>query len=398
MNEEKILERVKHALYAPNPETTFLRWRIPGYPIIVGGSVLSREDYEHLVKDFGVRAVINVETEHSDVGLVPSELLCEARYDDNGQPIPVATIRKLIEFAEREKHTGMLYVHCQMGGSRSPGAAYAILRHSFGLSQEEALSAINQGFCHAEGHQWGWHPVHQEYIASAERALKAPPLPTGPIRLNIACGANVFPGWINLDRTDIEAEYLSHLRSSPSFEGWPEHQRKLGLAVKEGLVEFRQKDLREGFPEYADNSVDAIYCGQMIEHLHRFTEAPKFLRECHRMLKPGGWIRLTTPDLGILLKEYESGNTRAFANDQPALYRGLSPADQLCCMLFGASGDGCTRENYEGHFHCYTELGLRGLLADCGFQFDIPTPERPEFSEVIDCGMSHSMAVQARKP
>jgi SAM-dependent methyltransferase len=216
------------------------------------------------------------------------------------------------------------------------------------------------------------------------------------MRLNIACGANVFPGWVNLDRTDIEAEYLSHLRSAPSFEGWPEHQRKLGLAVKEGLVEFRQKDLREGFPEYADNSVDAIYCGQMIEHLHRFTEAPKFLRECHRMLKPGGWIRLTTPDLGLILYEYENGNLDAFASEQPAFFARLSGHDQLSCLLFGASGDGCTRENYEGHFHCYSTFSLQLLLEECRFGSLETRP--PEREGVIDCGMSHSMAIEAVKP
>jgi len=43
---------------------------------------------------------------------------------------------------------------------------------------------------------------------------------------------------------------------------------------------------------YADNSVDAIYCEAVLEHLHDPAEA---VREMHRVLKPGGKLYACTP-------------------------------------------------------------------------------------------------------
>lgn len=46
-----------------------------------------------------------------------------------------------------------------------------------------------------------------------------------------------------------------------------------------------------------DNSVDVIFSEEVIEHVS-LSHGYNMLKECHRVLKPGGMIRLTTPDLG----------------------------------------------------------------------------------------------------
>lgn len=76
------------------------------------------------------------------------------------------------------------------------------------------------------------------------------------IRLNIGAGGTVIPGFTAIDR-------------------------KLGT---------------EAFPlDYPDGSVDEIRCVHMLEHLS-FGEAHDALAEWHRVLKPGGRLRISVPD------------------------------------------------------------------------------------------------------
>ena len=90
-------------------------------------------------------------------------------------------------------------------------------------------------------------------------------------RLNIGCGTNPTPGWINLD-------IISH--SDVYF--W---------------------DCRSGLP-FADGSLTAIYSEHFFEHLDLHSEAFPFLRECLRCLQPGGVLRIVVPDAGAYLRAY----------------------------------------------------------------------------------------------
>lgn len=47
---------------------------------------------------------------------------------------------------------------------------------------------------------------------------------------------------------------------------------------------------------FANASVDAIFCEEVIEHVD-YPTGLRLLRECHRILVPSGVLRLTTPDL-----------------------------------------------------------------------------------------------------
>src|SRR6185369_3409676 len=47
---------------------------------------------------------------------------------------------------------------------------------------------------------------------------------------------------------------------------------------------------------FPDNSVDSIFCEEAIEHISR-SAGEAMLRECFRILKPGGVVRVSTPDL-----------------------------------------------------------------------------------------------------
>lgn len=224
------------------------------------------------------------------------------------------------------------------------------------------------------------------------------------MRLNIACGPNVFPSdkWINYDREDMRS-YFDALMMFKSTIGMPEHQAKLVKYIQQGgTVDFRIRDLRKGFPEHGDRSVDAIYLGQMIEHVNPIYEARQLLVECLRMLRPGGVLKITTPDLDVLIDAYKSGDMGKFASEQPAFYRDFPASAQLAMLMYGSSGQHCTWDNYEGHMFLYTKESISMLLADAGFKPPFTFYSEGGMSidqvmaeEAVDAGMSHSLAVEA---
>lgn len=98
---------------------------------------------------------------------------------------------------------------------------------------------------------------------------------TERIYLNVGCGRVKLPGFVNVDLI-------------------PEADLRL--------------DVRQGLP-FADDSVHGIYSEHFIEHLGQ-AEAVGFLRECRRVLVPGGVLRVATPDLDRVVEEYVSGEWR----------------------------------------------------------------------------------------
>jgi rhodanese-related sulfurtransferase len=115
---------------------------------MVGGSVISHIDWRHL-------------------------------RDDHAPPIPHEALARVLDFALRVPYDAKLYVHCQMGGSRSPAFAYLILRGKYGLGKEAALNALNRGFVHRKDHTpekeppYGHSPGHWTYMGNVEDYLAA---------------------------------------------------------------------------------------------------------------------------------------------------------------------------------------------------------------------------------
>ena len=87
-------------------------------------------------------------------------------------------------------------------------------------------------------------------------------------KLQIGCGENALEGWLNTDLTYIKNEvaYLDAGRKYP----------------------------------LPDESFDYIYSEHIFEHLN-FKQGLNMLHECHRILKPGGHLRLATPDMDFLI-------------------------------------------------------------------------------------------------
>lgn len=170
-----IFETVNHRLYNAKYGTDvhFDRWSVAPL-ILIGGSIMDAADWKHLQQDLNVGAVINVETEHSDLGKgIRDGWLCEARVPDDGTPFPLSAVTKVLTFAKkfhRGSETGRLYVHCQMGSSRSPAFAYGILRYCYQMTPAGALQAIRDG---GNKGTYGEHPYHTNYLRAIEEGLAA---------------------------------------------------------------------------------------------------------------------------------------------------------------------------------------------------------------------------------
>jgi SAM-dependent methyltransferase len=118
------------------------------------------------------------------------------------------------------------------------------------------------------------------------------------LRLHLGCGPCTPAGWVNVDyalgaRLARIAVLRPLLRALPLFHiDW---SRSIVL-----------HDLRRPLP-WADASASAIYSSHTLEHLS-VDDGARFLRECNRVLAPGGVIRIVVPDLRVILSDYEKGS------------------------------------------------------------------------------------------
>lgn len=103
----------------------------------------------------------------------------------------------------------------------------------------------------------------------------------GLVMLNLGCGTRGHKAWINIDYSLKAA--LKNLFFFRPFISHPNPPN------------YMNHDLRRGIP-FPDSSVDVVYASHVLEHLEH-KEAPAFVREIYRALKPNGLIRIVVPDL-----------------------------------------------------------------------------------------------------
>ena len=116
------------------------------------------------------------------------------------------------------------------------------------------------------------------------------------IRLNIGCGPIKPEGWINIDNSN-RAKLASHL---PWLDKLLVTFHVLKPTEFDGKT--RTVDVSSRLP-FDDSSVDAVYSGELLEHLTR-EQGRCFLHECYRVLRPGGMLRVRVPDNYRFWKNY----------------------------------------------------------------------------------------------
>jgi predicted SAM-dependent methyltransferase len=126
------------------------------------------------------------------------------------------------------------------------------------------------------------------------------------VKLNLGCGLQCPDGWLNIDssmgarlsKMPVVKKVLHKVLPSrwgilPNVE-WPSNVMWMNIT-------------RE-FP-FEENSVDCIYSSHTFEHLS-YSEAAFVLKECYRVIKPGGVIRIIVPDLAQIVDNYLSYKER----------------------------------------------------------------------------------------
>lgn len=119
-----------------------------------------------------------------------------------------------------------------------------------------------------------------------------------PTIFNLGCGSRTSTRAVNIDFSiQVRLHRWLPPRLAPLiFTG----QRLERLSGLEG--EIRVHDLRKGIPAEA-GTVDVVYHSHVLEHIDR-DAIPGFLREVHRVLRPGGIHRIVCPDLERLTRRY----------------------------------------------------------------------------------------------
>jgi predicted SAM-dependent methyltransferase len=99
----------------------------------------------------------------------------------------------------------------------------------------------------------------------------------------------------------------------------------------------------------------------VIEHITE-RQGMQFLRELHRVLRPGGVVRITTPDLRKIIALYEDRNpTITRANYARFLDNMTGKRHDRACQIFN------DYMRLWGHLHVYDEEDLAAKMEEVGF-------------------------------
>lgn len=116
----------------------------------------------------------------------------------------------------------------------------------------------------------------------------------GQALLNLACGIYMHHDWNNVDFNPY-TWMVRHPSLAATLKKAGILSNKRYERLKRTDPQIIRWDLRRGIP-FADASFDVVYHSHFLEHLPK-SRALLFLRECHRVLKSGGLLRVVIPDL-----------------------------------------------------------------------------------------------------
>lgn len=162
-----------------------------------------------------------------------------------------------------------------------------------------------------------------------------------PVKINLGSGHWKFEGWVNVD---IDAESRPEVLADLSTD----------LPFRDGCAAFM----------HTEDFIDQLDIGA----------AARFLRECHRILKPGGVIRVLTPDVEKLASMYLN---------QPDALKTLWREHVGVPLQYGTAAEILNiGMRFAGHTFLYDAETLGALARDCGFEARRVTFNESEFPEL----------------
>lgn len=80
------------------------------------------------------------------------------------------------------------------------------------------------------------------------------------------------------------------------------HKKWFNIDMVPATSDVTRANLIKGIP-FDDNQFEVVYHSQVLEHIPK-EDALKFIKECFRILKDGGILRVVVPDLENIISEY----------------------------------------------------------------------------------------------
>lgn len=161
-------------------------------------------------------------------------------------------------------------------------------------------------------------------------------------KIHLGCGPKYIPGWFHIDA--LEMDHVDHVGAVEELDFIP------------------------------SNSASLIYACHVLEHFNRHTYKAA-LTEWHRVLKPGGVLRIAVPDFAAAAELYLS-NT---------LPNGIEGVRGLVC--------GGQKDAYDFHGMIFDEPSMRNALVDVGYAeiryWDWRTTEHADMDDYSQAYMPH---------
>jgi SAM-dependent methyltransferase len=182
------------------------------------------------------------------------------------------------------------------------------------------------------------------------------------LRVHLGCGADVRPGWVNID---------------------------VGAPRGDGLI--IRHDLRRGLP-LGSETCELIYSSHFFEHLD-YCAGVRLMRNCHRALRPGGVLRFAMPNF--------RGGFEAYLK-RDADYFGLIDICQTLPYVEPGTETLVDRVNYGvyqfgEHKTIYDEEKLITLLRWIGFRSVSESSFAPEIDPDDPIRRRYSFYIEAMK-
>jgi len=201
---------------------------------------------------------------------------------------------------------------------------------------------------------WGFFSAKASILSKDKEVVRTYMERPGKKKLQLGSGLRVLDGWLNSDYTPRNRQIV-------------------------------RVDATGNYP-FPDGTFDYIYTEHMAEHFS-YAKGQAMLRECYRVLRNNGKLRISTPDLAFLMDLYRPDKT-----ELQRQYLRWSTED-LSLDTAPSCEDTFVINNYVrdwGHTFIYDEKVLRFCLERAGFtdirRFGVNKSDDPELRGIENEG------------
>ncbi|PLY03574.1 MAG: hypothetical protein C0623_00730 [Desulfuromonas sp.] len=192
----------------------------------------------------------------------------------------------------------------------------------------------------------------------------------GEALINLGSGGAVVPGFVNIDF--------------------------FGTAGVDYSADLR-------FPlKIPSNTACGIFSEHTLEHL-TYTETENLLRECYRIIVPGGGIRIVVPDLSIFMQKYIDNDLEWFRHWEQLYFKDSANSERSSRTLLSPVGAVSFVTQEYGHVSCWDFPAMKIVLEKAGFsrvkKVDFRDGEHTHLMIEQDCNARRfvSLYVEAEK-